>query len=493
MSTGLGVRNPEVPKEQSSVNPITGQKVVKMGDLEFPPRKVWMKTFGCQMNYHDSERILSHLTDLNFTRADKVEDADMVLFNTCAIRDLSNNKFYSQLGEMKHAKAKKEDLVVGIGGCVAQTEGKELVKKYKHLDFAFGTDVIDQINDMVFRTYSGDNKFTINSWDRSENFSIETKITHGSPQAFVNIIKGCNKYCTYCIVPYTRGKERSRKKAEVVEDVRKLVEYQGIQEVTLLGQNVNSYGHDNGETLSELIMELDQINGLEMIRYTTSHPYDVSDELVQVHGSAKKLSNHLHLPVQSGSDEVLKRMHREYSIEHYLGLLEKLRKSNPEIVLSTDIIAGFVNETDEEHRQTLELLDKAQYDFIYSYAYSMRNNTRASKMEDLLTDDIRGERLREIQKYQLGIQAKRREKMVGSSYRILVEGYGNMGGIKKWKGRTNCNRIVHFLPENDEQDLTWNWVDAKVTSATALSCQGEMLKNYGRRLPPHSERVPGIK
>lgn len=483
METGLGLRNPEVPREQISTDPNTGQKLVKMGDLEFPPRKVWMKTFGCQMNYHDTERILAHLTDLNFSRTEELDDADMVLFNTCAIRDLSNNKFYSQLGEMKHAKKKKEDLVVGVGGCVAQTEGKELVKKYKHLDFAFGTDVIDQINDMVFRTYSGDNKFTINSWDRSENFSIETKVTHGSPQAFVNIIKGCNKYCTYCIVPYTRGKERSRKKAEVVDDVRKLVEYQGIQEVTLLGQNVNSYGHDNGETLAELIMELEEIKGLELIRYTTSHPYDVSDELIAVHGAAKKLSRHLHLPVQSGSDEVLKRMHREYSIEHYLGLLEKLRAANPEIVLSTDIIAGFVNETDEEHRMTLDLLDKAQYDFIYSYAYSMRNNTRASKMEDRLTDDIRGERLREIQKYQLGIQAKIREKLVDQEFRILVEGHGNMGGVKKWRGRTNCNRIVHFLPQSDEQDLQWNWVDVKVTSATALSCQGDLLEVHGRRIP----------
>lgn len=493
METGLGSRSQEVPREEITVNPNTGEKIVRMGNLDFPARKVWMKTFGCQMNYHDSERILSHLSDLNFSRTDKVDEADMVLFNTCAIRDLSNNKFYSKLGEMKHAKAKNKDLVVGVGGCIAQTEGKELVKKYKHLDFAFGTDVIDQINDMVFRTYSGDNKFTINSWDRSENFSIETKITHGSPQAFVNIIKGCNKYCTYCIVPYTRGKERSRKKAEVVQDIKRLVEYQGIQEVTLLGQNVNSYGHDNGETLSELIMELDQINGLELIRYTTSHPYDVSDELVAVHGSSKKLSNHLHLPVQSGSDQVLERMHREYSVEHYLGLLEKLRKANPNIVLSTDIIVGFVNETDAEYQMTLELLDKAQYDFIYSYTYSMRNNTRASKMIDKLSDDIRGERLRYLQKYQLGIQAKLREKLVGEKFRILVEGHGNMGGVKKWRGRTNCNRIVHFLPENDELDFLWHWVDVEVVSATALSCQGNLLRDYGRRLPELSLRTQGIR
>ena len=226
-----------------------------MGDLVFPPRKVWMKTYGCQMNYHDSERLLSHLKNLNFTHTEELEEADMVLFNTCAIRDLANQKFYSHLGEMKHLKKKKgEELVIGAGGCIAQTEGKDLVKKYKHLDFAFGTDVIDQINDMVFRTYSGDDKFAVNTWDRSSDFSIETKVSNDSPQAFVNIIKGCNKYCTYCVVPYTRGRERSRRMSEIVEDVRKLVQYQGIQEVTLLGQNVNSYGKENGESLALFFM-----------------------------------------------------------------------------------------------------------------------------------------------------------------------------------------------------------------------------------------------
>lgn len=480
-SAGLGVRNTDI-KEETIFDPKTGEKLVKMGDLTFPPRKVWMKTFGCQMNYHDSERILSHLQDLNFDHTEDLNEADLVLFNTCAIRDLSNNKFYSQLGEIKHAKKKKNSLVVGVGGCVAQTEGKELVKKYEHLDFAFGTDVIDTINDMVFRVYAGDNKFAINSWDRSDNFSIETKINHGSPQAFVNIIKGCNKYCSYCIVPYTRGKERSRLKNEVVDDIRKLVEYQGVQEVTLLGQNVNSYGKENNESLAELITDLDQINGLELIRYTTSHPYDVSDELIQVHGESKKLSKHLHLPVQSGSNTVLERMLREYTVEHYLGLLEKLRKAQPEIVLSTDIIVGFVNETDEEFQATLDLLDNAQFDSIYSYSYSMRNKTRASRMVDHLSDDIRGERLRYLQKYQLGIQEKIRQGLVGQDFRVLVDGTSNMGGVKKWKGRTNCNRVVHFLPENDEQNLQWNWVDVKVISATALSCQGELLKAHGRKL-----------
>ena len=462
--------------------------VIKRGELTFPPRKVWLKTFGCQMNHHDSERILSHLLELNFARTDSLEEADMVLFNTCAVRELSNNKFYSQLGQIKHAKKENRNLVVGIGGCVAQTEGKELIEKYQHLDFAFGTDVIDSINDMVYRIYAGDSKFVINSWDRSENFSIQTKVTHTSPQAFINIIKGCNKYCTYCIVPYTRGKERSRKKAEITTDVKRLVEYQGIQEVMLLGQNVNSYGHDNGETLAELLMALDEISGLELIRYTTSHPYDVSDDLIAVHGSTKKLSRHLHLPVQSGADTVLTRMHREYTRESYLKLLEKLRQSNPDIVISTDIIVGFVNETESEFEQTLELLKWAQFDSIYSYAYSQRAKTRASKMNDSLTDDIRGERLRYLQKYQLEIQKQLRAQLVGKKMTVLVDGQGHMGGEYQWKGRSNCNRIVHIRPPQSDKNYQWHWLDVNITKSTALSCRGEIIFEHGKHIHPCSPR-----
>ncbi len=484
METGLGIRNSDI-KEKWVVDPETGEKVVKMGDLTFPPRKVWVKTFGCQMNYHDSDRLLAHLGELNFTKTEEVEEADLVLFNTCAVRDLANNKFYSQLGELKTLKKQKgKDLVIGVGGCVAQTEGKELVKRFAHLDFAFGTDVIDCINDMVYRTYAGDSKFSINTWDRSSDFSIETKINHGSPQAFVNIIKGCNKYCTYCIVPYTRGKERSRRTDEIVQDVKRLVEYQGVQEVMLLGQNVNSFGKENGENLAGLLYELEKINGLEMIRYTTSHPYDVSDELIAAHGALKKLSRHLHLPVQSGSATVLARMHREYTPEHYLGLLEKLRAANPEIVLSSDIIVGFPGESQAEYEDTLALLDAAQFDFIYSYVYSERRGTRAAKFECHLSDDIKGERLRHLQAYQIKIQEKIRAGLVGQTHRVLVDGEGNMKGVKKWKGRTNCNRVVHFEPKDPDQNLKWHWVDVKITEATAFSCQAELLTDLGRRLSP---------
>lgn len=464
---------------------------VKVGELEFPPRKVWLKTYGCQMNYHDTERILSHLSGMNFTRTEEQSEADLVIFNTCAVRDLANQKFYSHLGETKKLKASpdidpetglKKNVIVAAGGCIAQTEGKDLINKYKQLDFAFGTDVVDNIGEMVYRAYAGDKKFAVTSWDRSENYSIETKITHGSPMAFVNIIKGCDKFCSYCIVPFTRGREKSRRLSEVVTDVKRLVEYSGVQEVMLLGQNVNSYGKDNGESLAQLIMELEKIDGLVRLRYTTSHPYDVSDELVAAHASAKKLANHLHLPVQSGSNTVLQRMLREYTVEHYLGLLEKMRKANPEMIISTDIIAGFPNETEEEHQATMKLLDDAQFDFIYAYSFSARKGTKAARMSDILTDDIRGRRLREIQEKQLKIQEKIRQGMIGKTYRILVEEKGLNKGVTKWTGRTSCYRLVHFEPETPESDYQWHWADVEITSATALSTQGKIIRDLGKKL-----------
>jgi tRNA-2-methylthio-N6-dimethylallyladenosine synthase len=470
----------QIDNQQASENLVVDELIANpLIQNNMPERKVFIKTYGCQMNEHDSQRIYSHLQTLNFSPTQTKEEADLILFNTCAIRDQSNNKFYSNLGELKKLKKTKKDLKIGVGGCVAQTDGKKLIKKYDLLDFAFGTDVIDQLPDMVYRLYGGEEKFAVNSWDKSSDFSIETKIVHGSPQAYINIIKGCDKFCSYCIVPFTRGREKSRSVVEIVDDVKRLVEVNGIQEITLLGQNVNSFGKKNNESLAQLITELDKIEGLEIIRYTTSHPYDVSDELIEVHGSSKKLSRHLHLPVQSGSNTVLQRMLREYTREHYLGLLEKLRKARPDIILSTDIICGFPNETSEEHQDTLELLKLAQFDFIYAYNFSPRPGTKAARMQDTLTLNERGERLREVQTLQLSIQLNLRQQMVGKVFRVLVDGKQNRFGQVKWKGRTNCMRIVHFIPKSLTEDYQWHWVDLLVTEATALSCQGELINDYG--------------
>lgn len=452
---------------------------------QLPPRKVWFKTYGCQMNYHDSERMMHHLGNVNFTKTDSQEDADLLVFNTCSVRDLANQKFYSHVGETKKLKQVKP-VKIAVAGCIAQTEGKELLNKYSQIDFAFGTDVIDNISEMVFRSYAGDDRFSVNTWDKSSNYSIETKVTHGQPQAFINIMKGCDKFCSYCIVPFTRGREKSRRILEIKKDIERLVEFSGIQEVMLLGQNVNSFGKENNETFAELIQKLEEINQLEIIRYTTSHPYDVTSDMIDVHRTSKKLAPHLHLPVQSGANTVLKRMLRQYSIEHYLSLLDQLRKANPNMVITSDIIAGFPNETEREHHETLEMLKVAKFDSIFSYAFSVRRGTKAAKMQDILTEDVRHKRLREIQLLQLEIQADVRKDMVGKTYKLLVEGQSEMKGIKKWKGRTPCNRLVHFEANQDLNSLQWCWVDVKITSATALSCQGELVYSYGKTSPKTS-------
>lgn len=454
---------------------------------QLPPRKVWFKTYGCQMNYHDSERMMHHLGNVNFTKTDVQEDADLLVFNTCAVRDLANQKFYSHVGETKKIKKQKE-VKIAIAGCIAQTEGKELLQKYSQIDFTFGTDVIDNVAEMVFRSFAGDDRFSINTWDKSSDYSIETKVTHDNPQAFINIMKGCDKFCSYCIVPFTRGREKSRRISEIKKDIERLVENSGIQEVMLLGQNVNSFGKENAETFADLIIALEDIKGLEIVRYTTSHPYDVTPEMIKIHQFSKKLSPHLHLPIQSGSNTVLKRMLRQYSVEHYLNLLTQLKSANPEMVITSDIIAGFPNETESEHADTLEMLKQANFDNIYSYAFSVRRGTKAARMQDVLTDEIRGKRLREIQLLQLSIQEKNRKNMVGRIFKVLVDGQNDMKGVQKWKGRTPCNRLVHFINPNATENLLWNWVDVKVTSATALSCQGELVNNYGKQAPQTSHQ-----
>lgn len=462
---------------------ILSQKPLRIGEIDFPPRKVWIKTFGCQMNYHDTERILSHLEGLNFLPTEVKEEADLILFNTCAVRDLANTKFYSSLGEIKAMKKERQqDLIVGVGGCVAQTESKELIKKYQHLDFVFGTDTIDQINDILYRIYAGENKLNVIEWDKSSDYSIETKITHGSPQAFVNIMKGCNNFCTYCIVPYTRGREKSRRQAEVVQDIKRLVEEKGIQEITLLGQNVNSFGKEQGESLAGLIHDLEKIEGLYRLRYTTSHPYDLSDELIEAHRNSKKLTNHLHLPIQSGSNSVLARMNRRYTREHFLGLCKKIRAANPEIVLTTDIIVGFPGETEEEYQDTLDLLKEVRFDFIYAYKYSARKGTKAATMPGMLDQDIKNKRIWEVQDIQLKIQEEIRSQLVGKVFRILVENSGEMKGNLRWTGRSGCNRLIHFEGE-PQKDYKWHWVDVEVISSTSLSSIAKLVADYGKNPP----------
>ncbi|MBF0206012.1 MAG: tRNA (N6-isopentenyl adenosine(37)-C2)-methylthiotransferase MiaB [Oligoflexia bacterium] len=464
-------------------------------------KKVYLRTYGCQMNLHDSERLLSLLAEINYDRCDRGEDADLILFNTCAIRDHANSKFYSHLGEIKRIKLANPQLLVGVGGCIGELEGAKLLAKFKYLDFVFSPDTLEKIPQIIStfekKERSSAPVLLSNQCSLQEKFSFkDTKIVNKGPRAFVAIMKGCNNFCSYCVVPYTRGRERSRPLMEVFDDVLRLVEVEGVQEVTLLGQNVNSYSPDdvnnthnvcdvrdvrNVQVFVDLLRKLEEIDGLRIIRYTTSHPRDMSDELIQWHGSSNKLSKHLHLPVQSGSNNILAKMNRGYTIEHYLRLLEKLRTYQKEIVISSDMICGYPNETEDEHISNLTLLDLAQFDFIYSYAFSPRPGTAAALIVDHLSDEIRSQRLRELQLKQLAIQEKIRSKMVGKKYLVLVDGVDKRQ--QKLKGRTNCMRIVHFTPETEIpfggasqlQRYLWKWVEVEVSSSTAISAQAHLL------------------
>ncbi len=430
-------------------------------------KKVYIKTFGCQMNYHDTQRILANLQEISFEQTQDQNDADVILFNTCSVRDLANQKFYSYLGETIKLKEKKDVKVIACG-CVVQTEGKSLLEKYPQLDAVFGTDSLDQVSDIVFKLNKGEKKILSNKFEsKKDDYSIETKIVQHSPQAFVNIIKGCDKFCSYCIVPFTRGREKSRSIEEVYKDIQNLAKYSGVQEVTLLGQNVNSFGKERGESLAQLLFKLENISELKLIRYTTSHPYDLSDELIQAHKECKKLSVHLHLPVQSGSNTVLQRMLRQYSVEHYLRLLDKIRYAQPNIVISSDIIAGFPNESRAEHEETLSFLDHAQFDFIYAYAFSKRAGTKAERIRDVLNQDIRKQRLYEIQEKQYAIQSVIRKKLINQQMNVLVVGKDKTGN--KWQGKTNCSRTINIV---SDEDLQWKWVNVRVVNATTFSLEG---------------------
>ncbi|MBF0360744.1 MAG: tRNA (N6-isopentenyl adenosine(37)-C2)-methylthiotransferase MiaB [Oligoflexia bacterium] len=456
-------------------------------------KKVFLKTYGCQMNEHDSERMLANLKEIDFISTNIKEEADLVLFNTCAIRDHANAKFYSHIGEIRALKLKRPSTIIAVGGCISQVEGEELLKRYPHIDIAFGPDNLHKITEMVLAVSHQNKKrqkIFDNSFDTSSTYSIkDTKFVHGNPKAYVTIMKGCDNYCSYCIVPYTRGREKSRPMMEVVDDVKRLVEFHGIDEVMLLGQNVNSFGRkenkenkDSSENFVSLLRKLEMISGLKLLRYTSSHPRDVSDELICFHGESKKLADHLHLPVQSGSNVVLEQMNRGYSVEHYLGLLEKLKKANPRLKISSDIIVGYPGESEEEYQKTLNFLQQTQFDFIYSYAFSPRPGTKAFDLPQSksISREEKSKRLHHLQLQQLSIQEHVRREMIGEVERVLVDGRNkrNDADSLMWRGRASNLRIVHFNPREEDRDFDfkWKWVEVKITSSTALSSKGDFCR-----------------
>ncbi|MEK7228861.1 MAG: tRNA (N6-isopentenyl adenosine(37)-C2)-methylthiotransferase MiaB [Candidatus Binatota bacterium] len=443
-------------------------------------KRLYIQTYGCQMNQHDSDRILRVLGRTDYTATDKAEEADVILLNTCSVRDRAEQKVYSALGRWRELKEKKKDLIIGVGGCVAQQEGEDLLRRLPYLDLVFGTHNIHRLGQMVEEVRSLGNRPVEIGFYRDPSYMEEPQ---GKPEvkgakALVTIMQGCNKVCSFCIVPHVRGQEISRAGEKIVGEIRELVRH-GVKEVMLLGQNVNSYGKMSaGElTFPQLLRRIDSIEGLERIRFTTSHPQDLSLDLIEAYASLGKLCEHLHLPVQSGSDSVLQRMRRGYSRREYMEKIRRLRERCPEVALSTDIIAGFPGETEDDFEQTLEILREVEYSEIFAFTFSPRPQTVAAKIyPDDVPGEIKKQRLEIVQNLQHDISLRKNREKIGSVEEILVEGRSKLrqGQIM---GRTRTNRIVNA---RGPDSLAGKMVDVRIIGASANSLLGELVAVHQR-------------
>ena len=431
-----------------------------------------VKTYGCQMNEHDSENIKALLTTIGFTEEEDYEKADLVLLNTCSIRENAHNKAFGMLGRLKHLKEERPELLIGLCGCMAQEVSvvEEILKDYKFVNFVFGTHNMHELPNII-------DKAIVENKQQIEVLSRESDLVEGLPvirannyKAYVNIIYGCNKFCTYCIVPYTRGRERSRKKEDIINEVKKLVE-DGYKEVTLLGQNVNAYGKDlyDSYNLADLLEDVAKL-GIPRIRFTTSHPWDFTDSMIEVIAKYPNIMPHVHLPVQSGSSKVLKLMGRRYTRESYLELFDKIKKIVPGVSISTDIIVGFPGEDEEDFEETLSLVEYCKYDNAFTFVFSVRSGTPAEKLKDntpLKEKEDRLQRLNEVvNKYFL----ENNKKLEGTTLDVLVEGVSSKKNM--YYGYSETNKLINFSSIKELE--VGSIVPVKITSAKTWSLDGEL-------------------
>ncbi|WP_120500878.1 tRNA (N6-isopentenyl adenosine(37)-C2)-methylthiotransferase MiaB [Roseovarius sp. EL26] len=407
-------------------------------------KKLYIKTYGCQMNVYDSERMAEALGESGYVETKSADDADMILLNTCHIREKAAEKVYSELGRFRGLKEAKPDLKIGVAGCVAQAEGAEIMRRQPLVDLVVGPQSYHRLPEMEAKTQEGvkalDTDFP--EEDKFERLKSRPKAKRG-PSAFLTVQEGCDKFCAFCVVPYTRGAEVSRPVDRILTEARELVE-RGVRDITLLGQNVNAYhgvGVDGRDrTLAQLIWELDKVDGLERIRFTTSHPNDMTDELIEAHGTCGKLMPYLHLPVQSGSNKILKRMNRSHTAESYLRLLERIRAARPDIVMSGDFIVGFPEETEEDFRATLDLVKEVKYGYAYSFKYSTRPGTPAAERPQVDEDEA-SERLQRLQAQITHDQRAIQDGMVGRDVSVLFEKPGRFDG--QMVGKSEYLHAVH--------------------------------------------------
>ena len=437
--------------------------------------KLYIKTYGCQMNEYDSQKTLEILKqDPTVEETSNPEDADIILLNTCSIREKAEEKVYSELGRLRKLKIENPNLKIGVGGCVASQEGKNIFKRAPYVDLIFGPQTIHKVPSLLSK------KNKIEAVDVS--FPIEEKFDAlPAPQAtgtssFVSIMEGCSKYCSFCVVPYTRGDEVSRKPEQIFDEVARLIE-QGVSEIVFVGQNVNSYEYSfNGRMLrlSDLIEVTGSIDGVERIRYTTSHPLDMTDDLIEVYGHVPQLVSQLHLPVQSGSNSILTRMKRNYSRELYIDVIERLKLVRPNIKVSSDFIVGFPGETDVDFHQTMDLIEEVQFDASFSFIYSARPGTPASKLHDVPPLAEKKERLNILQNRIDELQTFYSDALAGTIQRCLVTGISRKN-IKQLQARTEYNRVVNFDFQNI--NILGKLVDINITKAYQRSLVGKILNS----------------
>ena len=441
---------------------------------KYEGKSFYLKTYGCQMNEHDSENIAALLEKLGFKRIDDYQNADLVLLNTCSVRENAHNKAFGMLGRLKHLKEYNPDLIVGLCGCMAQEVGvvNDILNNYKWVNFVFGTHNLYQLPDILDKAIS-ENKQQIEVYSREgdliENLPVKRA---NSYKAFVNIIYGCNKFCTYCIVPYTRGRERSRKKEDILKEIDELVR-DGYKEVTILGQNVNAYGKDlyDDYFMGELLEDIAKTN-IPRVRFMTSHPWDFTDHMIDVIAKYPNIMPSIHLPVQSGSNKVLKLMGRRYTKEEYLELFDKIKEKIPNCMVSTDIIVGFPGEEEEDFLDTLDVVNHCKYDNAFTFIYSEREGTPACKLKDNVKQEVREERLQRLNEIVNKYFLENNKKLEGKILPVLVEGISSKKNM--YFGYSDTNKLVNFT--SDVEVKPGDIVDVKITNSKTWSLDGEASK-----------------
>ncbi|HQL00827.1 MAG TPA: tRNA (N6-isopentenyl adenosine(37)-C2)-methylthiotransferase MiaB [Smithellaceae bacterium] len=436
---------------------------------------LYIETFGCQMNVHDSEQMAVLLSGVGYQLTDHAQKADLILINGCSIRDKAEQKAFSELGRLLKFKDKNPRLIVGFGGCLAQHLGEKVYGRDKRVDFVFGTHNIHQLPRMVDAVLKERRRVTQVAFsDKIESLGIFAPPPPGSLGAFVSIMQGCNNYCAYCVVPYLRGPEMSRAPEDICNEVEKLTRC-GVQEVTLLGQNVNSYGQNTAFDCDfpKLIRLIARIDGIRRIRFTTSHPKDLSDGLVECFQSEKKLCGHIHLPVQSGSNRILKRMNRGYTLEQYLAKVKRLRSVRPTMAITSDIIVGFPGETQKDFEETIDMMEKIRFDSVFSFKYSERKGTAARQLPDKVPEAEKRKRLIRLQNLQNLHTQEKNTALEGSIQQVLVEGRSKNSDLDLM-GRTEGWKIVNF---RGGSDLIGALVDVEITRGFLHSLRGKMIES----------------